>query len=352
VSPTNDTIFPAMTSALVLGGQQANSMVLDHLGARLGGYTDEPVVTGHVVPTPGTPVQLAQVGSSNLAAISEAAAALPQAVADLGGWFRGVGSFASIDGNGTAPGFSAHAGGFLAGIDRPVLTNVVAGIAAGYTHTDVQEQSTSSGAVDTGRVLLYGGGRAGSALWSATAGYAHDDISTARGITGIGTAGESHGADEFTAGGQWSLPFRVGEATLTPKTGLQFLHLAEDGFSETGARGFDLSSGARTTNSLQPYVGIAASQTFVTDGGARITPELRLGYSREIADDNRELDVDANGTTFLVQGVQPSRNLLTAGVGLTMRARDNLYLFANYDTVLHIGNTTVQTVSGGVRFQF
>jgi uncharacterized protein with beta-barrel porin domain len=43
---------------------------------------------------------------------------------------------------------------------------------------------------------------------------------------------------------------------VTPKAGLQFLHLSEGGFAETGASGFDLSSGPRGTDSLQPYIGV------------------------------------------------------------------------------------------------
>jgi hypothetical protein len=44
LAPTNDTIFSAMTSALILNGQQANLMVLDRLGSRLGATTDAPTI--------------------------------------------------------------------------------------------------------------------------------------------------------------------------------------------------------------------------------------------------------------------------------------------------------------------
>jgi hypothetical protein len=35
-----------------------------------------------------------------------------------------------------------------------------------------------------------------------------------------------------------------------------------------------------------------------------------------------------------------------------MRAQNNLYLYANYDTVLRIGNTSDQTISAGFRIRF
>jgi fibronectin-binding autotransporter adhesin len=64
---------------------------------------------------------------------------------------------------------------------------------------------------------------------------------------------------------------------LTPKAGVQFVHLSEDGFGESGAGGFDLSSTSRGTDSFQPYIGAALAQKFVTDSGAELTPELRFG---------------------------------------------------------------------------
>jgi outer membrane autotransporter protein len=116
-------------------------------------------------------------------------------MAQYGGWFRGIGSFASLNGYPTAPGFGANSGGFLVGIDRPLDPDLYLGAAAGYIHTGVQEHSTSSGGTDTGRFMVYGGGWAGPALWAATAGYAHDGINTTRGFAGVGTAKEAHGGN-------------------------------------------------------------------------------------------------------------------------------------------------------------
>jgi outer membrane autotransporter protein len=158
VAPTNDTIFPAMTSALILNGQRANLMVLDRLGARLGGGADAPAVANLIAPAASP---LARAGSSNLATLGEIATALPQGMAQYGGWFRGIGSFASLNGNATAPSFGANSGGFLIGIDRPVEPDFYLGAATGYIYTGVQEHSTSNGDTDTGRFMVYGGGWAG-----------------------------------------------------------------------------------------------------------------------------------------------------------------------------------------------
>jgi outer membrane autotransporter protein len=234
-----------------------------------------------------------------------------------------------------------------------VQPNLALGLAGGYTRSDIAEHGTSTGAVDTLRFNAYGGTLWNGALVTATAGYAHDWIGTDRPITGIGIAAESHGGDEVTAAAQWALPLQADAFTVTPKAGLQFLHLLEAGFAETGGGAFDLSSGSRDTDSLQPYLGVAVAETFTTVDGTRITPEVRFRYSREVLSNNRVLTiVAADGTPFLVEGDRPSRNLLTPGVGLMMQGQQNLYFYANYDATVGVGRTIDQTVSAGLHIRF
>ena len=349
--PAHDTILPAAATAIVLNGQRANSILLDRLGAGQSGIADErEAMRG---PSPAR-MRLAQSG--NIAALGEIGSALPQALASQGAWFRGIGDFASVSRNAAARGFTGASGGFLAGFDRPVATNIHLGFAAGYEHSEINEGSAASGQLDSGRVAAYGGGWLGPSLLTGTAGYAYDRISTARRL-GVGTAAQAHDGNEFSIAGQWSLPTPVaglaGTAVVTPKIGVQFLHLTEDGFSETGAAGFDLSSRGHDTDSVQPFLGVAAAEKFLTADGNQITPEIRLGYSREMLNTNRILAVAAtDGTLFVARGVKPSRDMLLAGVGVTLRARDNVFLYANYDAILPTGNTSNHAVSGGLRVRF
>ena len=63
----------------------------------------------------------------------------------MGGWFKAIGSFASLDGSITTPGFDTQAGGFLAGFDKAVSPNFTVGVAAGYLHTNLSEAGGASG---------------------------------------------------------------------------------------------------------------------------------------------------------------------------------------------------------------
>jgi fibronectin-binding autotransporter adhesin len=157
---------------------------------------------------------------------------------------------------------------------------------------------------------------------------------------------------------QWSLPLTIrgwgdgGIATLTPKAGVQYLHLSENSFAETGGGGFAVSSGSRGTDSLQPYIGAALAQKFVTANDTEITPELRLGYAHDVFASRTLTVTDSGGAAFLVSGVAPSRDQVTAGFGLVVEATPNFSAYAAYDAILHTGNITEQTLSAGLRWRF
>ncbi|ETN82860.1 outer membrane insertion signal domain protein [Necator americanus] len=181
---------------------------------------------------------------------------------------------------------------------------------------------------------------------------------TTRGIEGVGNASETHGGDEATFAAQWSMPLTIsglagGSATLTPKAGIQYVHLSEGAFTDTGAGAFNLSADGRSADSFQPYFGFAVSQLFTTRSGTEITPELRLGYAYETLSSTRGLNVIAvDGTAFPVTGIAPSRNQLIAGLGVTITAAPNLSFYASYDAILPVGNTRSQTFQAGLRWKF
>jgi fibronectin-binding autotransporter adhesin len=355
IAPTNDTIYSAVTSIAIINAQQVNGIILDRIGARSAGVADGQIAALAPGGVPG--LQVAQAGGGNGGTLGEVAAALPGALPSQGMWFRGIGGFASVNGSSSAPGFTGSTGGFLAGYDWPVLPNVYLGVAGGYLHSNIDEHSTSNGTEGSARLNAYGGLIVGPSLFSLTTGYANDRFVTNRGFAGVGTANEQHSGNEATAAGQWSLPLPMqgyggGIATVTPKAGIQYLHLSEDAFSETGASGFDLANSGHGTDSLQPYVGAALAQKFVTDSGSQITPEVRLGYAYEVYDSRLLTVTSVSGTAFPVEGVKPSRDQLTAGIGLTMTAGPNLSLYADYDAILPTGNTTEQTIQAGLRLKF
>ena len=54
----------------------------------------------------------------------------------------------------------------------------------------------------------------------------------------------------------------------------------------------------------------------------------------------------------LVDAPVTSRGMLSIGSGITVRAQDNMSLYAQYDAVTHTGNTTDETIAAGLRIRF
>jgi uncharacterized protein with beta-barrel porin domain len=348
VAPTNDTVFTALRTAAVLDAQAANDALLSHLvGVHLG--------AGGVSLGAGlaatAPSQVAFNGAA--AGLNGAMPDLPRTVAEKGGWFQALGAFSTLEGSAGAPGFSTNGGGFLAGFDRTINPHLLAGVAAGYSHTDLSETSGSSGSLDTPRLALYGSSTWGRLALDVTVGYAHDFIDATRPIPAAGeTASSSHGGDEATGGLQASARFDAGDITFAPLAGLDYVHLAEGGFSESGSPGFDLTTAAANADSLRPFLGAAAATTLMTRSGFVVLPQLQVTYSHELLYSTPNSVVEVGGGTFTVSGVMPSRDQLTLSGSLSMLLDTRLAFYAGYQAVASTGNYSTQTVSGGFIFRF
>jgi fibronectin-binding autotransporter adhesin len=345
VRPTNDTIFSSMNTGALLGGQQANTLLLGHLADNHSGTGSDTIETALA----GTsPTQLAfNAGAMHL---NDAVAQLPDAMAQLGGWFRATGTFASLSSS-SLPGVDTQGGGFMAGLDRPIAPHLSAGIAAGYSHTNLSQRDSESGTLDTPRIAAYGSYTKGPWAFDATVGYAYDRVSEKRPLTGIGTASSSHDAHEMTGAAQASYGFDYAGFSVMPNAGFAYVHLFDGGLNESGAPGFNLDVTHRDSNSLRPFIGVSASRPITTSGGLRLIPEGDIRYSHELFATAPAL-VSVGGGNFSVNGVTPSHDLLTIGGGITAAMTDRLALFADYHATLPTGSYWQQTVSAGARYRF
>ena len=271
----------------------------------------------------------------------------------MGGWFKAIGSFSSLDGSISTPGFDTQAGGFLAGFDKAVSANFTVGVAAGYLHTNLSEAGGASGSLDTPRLAVYGTYTLGDLAIDATAGYAYDFIDSSRPFATLGqTASSSYNGQEANAAIQVSTRANFAGITFMPAAGLAFVHVAQNGVSESGAPGFNLSVNGNSANSLRPFVGLTAAKSFTTDGGTVITPEADIAYSYETLNTTPPSLVQVGGGSFTVPGLMPSRSQLTLGGGITAQLTDVLALEAAYHITPPTGNLLSQTISLGLDYRF
>jgi fibronectin-binding autotransporter adhesin len=348
VAPTNDTIFTALSSAALLAAQQANGALLTHMGElHLG--TGSPKVQTALAST--TPTQVAFAGTADQ--LADLLPEIPQAVGQMGGWFKAIGSFASLDGSISTPGFDTQAGGFLAGFDKAFSPNLIGGIALGYLHTNLSEAGGASGSIDTPRLAVYGSYTLGDFAIDATAGYAYDFIDSSRPFATLGqTASSSYNGQEANAALQVSTRANFAGITFMPAAGLAFVHVAQNGVSESGAPGFNLNVNGNSANSLRPFVALTAAKSYTTDGGTVITPEADIAYSYETLNTTPPSLIQVGGGSFTVPGLMPSRSQLTIGGGVTAQLTDTLAFEAAYHITPPTGNLLSQTVSLGLDYRF
>jgi fibronectin-binding autotransporter adhesin len=356
VAPTNDTVYVALRDAALESGQEANAAVMGRLaGMQSGSLGTSAAGSDTTDAAAKAPPQLAMAAGANTgdntAQIAALAADLPDAMARLGGWFQGVGEFANYNGFST-PGFSARSGGFIAGLDRPVIEHAVVGIAIGYSHTDLGVHDGESGTIETPRLMFYGSYDFGRWALDASAGYAYEHIGARRPIAALGEAAASnHDGHEATGALQATTRLGFDGITVTPAAGLDYVHLAEAGFEESGAPGFDLDGARRNSDSLRPFVGVSAAEPFTTASGVRIIPEADARYSHELFNTVPSA-FDIGGGHFIVDGLTPSHDALTLGGGVTAAMTDRLALYADYHATLPTGNLLEQTVGAGLSYRF
>jgi fibronectin-binding autotransporter adhesin len=301
-----------------------------------------------------SPVQVAFAG--NAEDLGAVLAQVPDTFARYGGWFRATGTFANVNNQGSIAGYHSSAGAFLAGFDRQLSPNLMAGIAGGYGHSSahIHDDGGSSETVDTPRGFLYGRYAFPTVYIDGSLGYAYDTFDLTRPVTNTGTTATSrHDGQEVSLSLLAGRPIALGWATLTPKLGFQYLHLTENGYTESGAGANNLTVAGHDTESFRPLVGANVDRQFTTEDGTRIVPEARLSYSHELLNVTHEVtEQDASSSPTTVVGLNPARNILGLGTGLAIAATDRLSLYADYDADLSPGSATVQTVSAGLRVHF
>lgn len=345
VAPTHTGILPASSVVTLAGGQTANSLLFSHL-ARAGDDTQ----TGNARAALAQPVQLASAGDNGQ--LAQVLASLPQAVTAIGGWVRATGGLGSVKANAETAGYDTAGGGFLAGLDREVTDHLIAGVAAGYSRDRLFSHGVGSGTLDSPRLMTYGS-YAFDSVWAADAslGYAYDRISTVRN-TPTGRATASHWAHEGTAEAELRANLSTpGGVRLTPAAGLRYVALTEQGYLESGASGNNLAVASRTSQSVQPFAALAVERT-VTDGkGVTWTPRASLEYARELVP-AQSTALTVGGGSFTAAAVEPSRDRVTAGLGLDAHLNNALALSVDYRSLLPTGNAVAHTVSATLHYTF
>ena len=307
------------------------------------------------------PLQLASASPTPLPAQSGADQVLDNI------WLQGFGTFGHLDGDGNASGGNFTISGFNGGFDYhllpecPECPQMLVGLAVGYSHDDATVGGPgASGKVDAFQLGGYGGYVAGPWHLDGIFSYGFLKTDTKRFID-VGSIHQE--ADGSYDGGVFSLSteggyvFKFDQITIEPTVGLNYAHLSQDGFNETGTasdgNNYGLNVNSVDMDSLRSVLGVRLAAQFGEKDGVQFIPALRAGWEHEFMDKTADMNARFIGGSgdFTVHGVELGADSGVLGAGLTVTFNKAIQGFVNYDASLN-KRMSSQGVSGGLSYSW
>jgi hypothetical protein len=381
VTPEDDSIYADAGQAAAQAAQEANAGVLDYVtdealttdpGAGYG-FADEsasPMGNHYEAALLGTPASTYGATSNSGGACaaggsvpphngvnttgSQMANAFAAGFCGAGGWLEGSVGASNVNGSGDASNYSTNSGGFLAGVDKVVNpSGTRLGVAVGYDETWLHDNASGKDSIDTTRVGLYGAQPLGQFVLAGDfmLGFANN---TATRPTGVGPAHATYSGTDYGGGVQLATQMDYNGVTVRPAAGIRFAAADSNGFSESGVHyvpAFAITGATSTDTSVQPYVKVGVSRSFLTQSDVAVTPSASIGYTVEAGDTGKSVTVTSvDGTQFA--SAHTSLNSSAAELTLGLAAgKDNWSLYAHYSAYL-AGNWTAQVGEAGLQVRF
>jgi outer membrane autotransporter protein len=279
-------------------------------------------------------------------------------------WMQGIGSFGQLKNDGNATGGNYTISGMSGGMDYRVNPKLLVGLAGGYSHDNAGVGGPgANGTVDAYQIGAYGGYVSGP--WHADGilsyGFLHTD--TTRFINVPGPMPIHQQADGSYYGGVFSFSAEGGYAfkfdwlTVEPTIGLDYAHLFQGGFSETGTasdgNNYGLNVGGVNMDSVRSELGVRLAAQFGRQDSVQFIPSLHAVWEHEFADKYANLNASFVGGSgnFIVRGVELGADTAIFGGGLTVAFNKAIQGFVNFNASLNSKDQS-STISGGVSYSW
>ncbi|HHQ13461.1 MAG TPA: autotransporter domain-containing protein [Chromatiales bacterium] len=272
------------------------------------------------------------------------------------GWVLGYGLGGNTQGDGNATGLNWSVGGTAFGIHRWLEEGTVAGFfgayGASFVRTAGPNQAANVDHVQLGAYLRRFDGEGNYYLLAGSWGF--DDYRTTRSIsfggitrTALGKYDGQQGAVYLERGWQRSWA----GAVVQPLVALQYIHIHQNGFTETGAGALNLTVGAIETDSLRSFLGGRLMWERSTRLGWLVQPTVSARWMHEFLDTSGIFAARfgvPGGPVFAPRGLDQGRDWALLGAGLNLLPRDHLALYVSYDVQLN-ARQAFHTGSGGLQ---
>jgi outer membrane autotransporter protein len=268
-------------------------------------------------------------------------------------WMKVFGTQADQDESDQVPGYVADIDGLILGIDDQISTDIRAGWAIGYAHTNADGKAALDGNsldIDTYQLGLYAKKELDqNAYLKGQIQFAWNQHDEERDITGFGTAKGSYDSWytllNIAVGKKYDISKTL---ILTPEFSINYVYLDEDGYTEHGSPAA-LRVSDRNEDSL---IFMASSQIkFKIEQNTSLIAHLGLGYDALASQAKISSTFVGGGPTFRTPGQHAGSTLLTVGFGLNMREDQALNMSVNYDATIR-EQYVDQGISATVRYRW
>ncbi|WP_322034346.1 autotransporter domain-containing protein, partial [Burkholderia sp. BCC1970] len=247
-------------------------------------------------------------------------------------WGQAFGGRSRLAGDGNASTINRSMTGFIAGADMALNDQWRAGLAAGVTHSSLDNDQSASASVNSYYLSLYGGAQYGALGVRGGASYTWYRINSDRnpgfaGFSDHDSAGYNAHSEQVFGEVGYALP--VGPVALEPFAGLAYVNLHTDGYTETGGAAA-LQAGGQTTHVGFSTLGVRAASQLGTLASGTFTARGTVGWRHAFGNvrPSSAFTFANGGTSFQVSGVPIARDsaVLEAGIDATITKRLTLGL--------------------------
>jgi len=240
-------------------------------------------------------------------------------------WAQGYGSWGQYDGNANAATVTSSLGGFVTGVDAAISPAWRAGLATGYTRTDLSVGARSSSS-DVNSYLLagYAGGTVGDFALRGGAAWTWNAIDATRNVVFPGffeTETASYNGNVGQIFAELAYPLLFADSSIEPFGGLAWVHIGTDSFTEAGGSAA-LSVASSSDNVGFSTLGLRAANSMPVNG-MLVTPRASFAWQYAFGDTTPDLALAFASTSanFGILGVPLARNsaLIEAGVDMELR---------------------------------
>jgi outer membrane autotransporter protein len=239
--------------------------------------------------------------------------------------------------NGTG-GFGSSLNGTSFGFDYAPSKGIVSGVSAGCSGDRIGlGENLGQGNIQAAFTSAYGSYATKYSYLEAVLSYTRNQYENSRHLS-VGSITEqvsgNHGGETFSSYLRIGRYFQMGGgALLEPFAAMEYTHLYEEGFRESGAGGINLRIADRRVNSLAGEVGLRLSWPVEIRYG-RLVPEISASWDYDFKIDDRRIDAsfaDSPGSEFSIPEQDPGRHSARLRAGLSLVTQKGLSASVHYD---------------------